>query len=198
MNCPTISLCPFKVGPTNIKDVLRCLIHTIVFQRVLSPVLPLDVEAGFLDVTYCKIADAAVDAQIEESIDKFCKSLKKKEPRRSLIVEFYPPRKKSPTNWFAKEDKVCWEYWMINLNVVFDGDDRSLACSAVSNQGTERLEKDLVERMKSIIKHTDAAIDNNHVPPLKDTPCFPFEVKFDSQSQSWPGSLMEWVKYGHS
>uniref|UniRef100_A0A7S1JF05 Autophagy-related protein 101 n=1 Tax=Eutreptiella gymnastica TaxID=73025 RepID=A0A7S1JF05_9EUGL len=199
MNCPSVSLDPLKVGEQHIKDVLRCLIHTILFQRVLGPAvptpMPLEVECDMLETTYCKLADLAVDSQVEECVDSFCRTLKRKDVRRSLIVAFYRTGKKASTGWFAKPDKVFWEYWMINLQVMHDADNREHPLAQV--QFKEDLKKDLVDRMKTIIKQTDAAIENNHVPPLKEGQCFPFEIQFDTQYQSWPSSLMEWVKYGN-
>eukprot|EP00667_Euglena_gracilis_P022206 EG_transcript_24618 len=188
MNCPTISLNPLKVAESQAKDVLRCLIHTIVFQRFLAPTTPQETECEVLDVTYCKVSDVTVESRIEDSLDKLWRGLRKKEPRHAVIVAFYTMGG-TPSTWFSKPEKAYWEYWMINLLVVPDSDASSV------RQFGEQLERDVVDRMKAIVKHTDAAIENNHVPPLKDA-APNFEITSDHHQQSWPSSLMEWVKSG--
>ncbi|XP_066359046.1 uncharacterized protein [Miscanthus floridulus] len=52
MNCETCQLKELELEPTEIKDVLRCILHTIFFHRTLSLVRPKDVDCDFLEITY--------------------------------------------------------------------------------------------------------------------------------------------------
>uniref|UniRef100_K3ZA16 Autophagy-related protein 101 n=1 Tax=Setaria italica TaxID=4555 RepID=K3ZA16_SETIT len=52
MNCETCQLKELELEQTEIRDVLRCILHTIFFHRTLSLVRPKDVDCKNLEITY--------------------------------------------------------------------------------------------------------------------------------------------------
>nr|ABA97969.1 Glycosyl hydrolase family 9 protein, expressed [Oryza sativa Japonica Group] len=55
MNCETCQLKELELEPREIKDVLRCILHTIFFHRTLSLVRPKDFDCDFFEITYVSI-----------------------------------------------------------------------------------------------------------------------------------------------
>ncbi|XP_065632079.1 uncharacterized protein LOC112033099 [Quercus suber] len=52
MNCEVCQLKDLEVEHFEIREVLRCILHTIVFHRALGLVRPKDVDLELFDVTY--------------------------------------------------------------------------------------------------------------------------------------------------
>uniref|UniRef100_A0A8R7TNK2 Autophagy-related protein 101 n=1 Tax=Triticum urartu TaxID=4572 RepID=A0A8R7TNK2_TRIUA len=57
MNCETCHLNELELEPLEIKDVLRCILHTIFFHRTLTLVRPKDVDCDLFEITYVSITE---------------------------------------------------------------------------------------------------------------------------------------------
>lgn len=134
-----------SLPPPQVPEVLRCLFHTILFNRALGPIKPEHVRATFLlpstslplhsllpspslqkeselfDVVYAKVPGDDINATFEAQIAKFNSSLVPLGPdlaRGQMVVSFYNKRKVKKLFGFASSsEKVYWEQWQIRLIV---------------------------------------------------------------------------------
>lgn len=60
MNCEVFSLSPLRCEPFQVKEVMRAVLHTILFSRTLGVVRPRDVDSELFDLTYAMCGDAGV------------------------------------------------------------------------------------------------------------------------------------------
>ncbi|XP_072958055.1 autophagy-related protein 101-like [Typha angustifolia] len=118
MSCELFELKELALVSLEIRDVLRCILHTILFHRALGLVRPKDVDCRRFDITYVQCGDAEVEKKIDEKIDQFISWVEKHPNRKSQVtLSFYEVRNKHPT-WFSnKTERLYWEQWHINLHI---------------------------------------------------------------------------------
>jgi autophagy-related protein 101 len=105
------------------KEVLRCLLHTILFNRALGPTEPREQDCELFDVTYVRCGDINVDKSVEVALSSFSDALstgaKPVGPdlaKGRLLLSFYEIKKKS--GWLGTtEEKVYWEQWIFPVLV---------------------------------------------------------------------------------
>jgi len=85
MNCETCQLKELVLEPTEIRDVLRCILHTIFFHRTLSLVRPKDVDCDFLEITYVQCGLPELEKEVDEKIDQFIAWVEKHPNRKSQV-----------------------------------------------------------------------------------------------------------------
>ncbi|KHG24008.1 hypothetical protein F383_06361 [Gossypium arboreum] len=118
MNCEVCQLKELEVEHFEIREVLRCILHTIVFHRALGLVRPKDVDLELFEITYVQCGDVELEKKIDEKIDHFISWVEKHPNKKSQIcLSFYEVKSKQPS-WFTnKTERLYWEQWYINLNV---------------------------------------------------------------------------------
>mmetsp|Transcript_19680 Transcript_19680/g.51037 ORF Transcript_19680/g.51037 Transcript_19680/m.51037 type:complete len:267 (+) Transcript_19680:105-905(+) len=117
-NCETFELPPVEVQSHQVREVLRCLLNTIIFGRALGYVRPKDVDSELLDTSYVAVSDPDVDALLEQRIGEFSSAVEKHPPSDMVQVRlsFYERRQRQA--WFAakfSDERRDWEQWCINL-----------------------------------------------------------------------------------
>jgi len=69
-NCEVVNLPALEVDHTHqVKDVLRCILHTVLFNRALGLVRPKEVDLELFNITYVQCVDRKVERTIEEKVD---------------------------------------------------------------------------------------------------------------------------------
>lgn len=197
MNCEVCPLKELEVEHYQIREVLRCILHTIVFHRALGLVRPKDVDLELFEITYVQCGDVELEKKIDEKIEHFMSWVEKHPNKKSQIcLSFYEVKSKQPS-WFTnKIERLYWEQWYINLNVtqhprVHSG--KSYHSKVVVDPGErdseERsmrrasLEASLREVMFQILKFVNEKKD--HVPPISEGVLyFPYEISIPSSSDS--------------
>ncbi|KAL5184600.1 Autophagy-related protein 101 [Glycine soja] len=118
MNCEVCQLKELELEHFEIREVLRCILHTIVFHRALGLVRPKDVDLELFDVTYVQCGEAELEKKIDEKIEQFVCWVEKHPNKKSQIcLSFYEVKNKQ-ASWFSnKIERLYWEQWYINLNV---------------------------------------------------------------------------------
>ncbi|XP_042962328.1 autophagy-related protein 101-like isoform X3 [Carya illinoinensis] len=160
MNCEVCQLKELEVEHFEIGEVLRCILHTIVFHRALGLVRPKDVDLELFEITY------------------ICLSF------------YEEKKNKQPSWFSNKIERIHWEQWYISLNVAQHTKAHSSkshhsklafdpAESAVEERSVRRaaLEASLREVMFQIIKFANEKKD--HVPPIPNREgivSFPYEI----------------------
>ncbi|XP_061363423.1 autophagy-related protein 101 isoform X2 [Gastrolobium bilobum] len=118
MNCEVCQLKELEVEHFEIREILRCILHTIVFHRALGLVRPKDVDLELFDVTYVQCGEVELEKKIDEKIEQFICWVEKHPNKKSQIcLSFYEVKNKQ-ASWFSnKIERLYWEQWYINLNV---------------------------------------------------------------------------------
>ncbi|EPB87121.1 hypothetical protein HMPREF1544_06047 [Mucor circinelloides 1006PhL] len=164
-----------------VKDVLRGLLHSIFFHRLLINVLPRELRV--LNTTVSITDSADVENLIEEKIAEFLHNSNSptQVKQGKVAVLFYEKRLKK--NWFQfskSEEFVCWEQWDITLNLIQppkSEQEKLKSMRSVENQFTQNLMKIL----KIVNDYKE------HIPSITTTEGnpFPYQIAIQSQSESW-------------
>ncbi|XP_022132990.1 autophagy-related protein 101 [Momordica charantia] len=199
MNCEVCQLKELEVEQFEIREVLRCILHTIVFHRALGLVRPKDIDLELFDITYVQCGDVELEKKIDEKIEQFIMWVEKHPNKKSQIcLSFYEVKNKQ-ASWFTnKTERLYWEQWYINLHVaqhsqahsgkthpqktVVDPGERALGERSIRRT---TLEASLREVLFQVIKFVNEKKD--HVPPIPSPECvvlFPYEITIPSSSDS--------------
>uniref|UniRef100_A0A5B7AUP5 Autophagy-related protein 101 n=1 Tax=Davidia involucrata TaxID=16924 RepID=A0A5B7AUP5_DAVIN len=201
MNCEACQLKELEVEHFEIREVLRCILHTILFHRALGLVRPKDIDLELFEITYVQCGDVELEKKIDEKIDQFIDKVEKHPNKKNQIcLSFYEVKNKQAT-WFTnKVERLHWEQWYINLNVAqhpkspktHSGKSHHSKVvvdpgeSASEERSVRRaaLEASLHEVLFQIIKFVNEKKD--HVPPVPNHEgvSFPFEITISSSSDS--------------
>ena len=82
MNCEVFSLSPLRCEPFQVKEVMRAVLHTILFSRTLGVVRPRDVDSELFDLTYATCGDPGVERTLEEKLDALVAWLQKQQQQQ--------------------------------------------------------------------------------------------------------------------
>eukprot|EP01119_Soliformovum_irregulare_P023141 TRINITY_DN8042_c0_g1_i1.p1 TRINITY_DN8042_c0_g1~~TRINITY_DN8042_c0_g1_i1.p1 ORF type:complete len:202 (-),score=31.15 TRINITY_DN8042_c0_g1_i1:38-643(-) len=196
MNVQQFSLDVLEVPEESVKDVVQCILHTILFLRAFGLVKAMEICIESLDFYYMCCDEPTIKAFVQEKANTFFDSWQRKrfDPlQRTIFLSFDEKRMKSQLFGFSQvEERVMWEQWWINLKIV----NRSLS----SPEGSKRLEEDLQKTVFNILQLANEY--KTHIPPLtnKDITPFPYNVTFPTadQSQGLLSTLGNMLKTGSS
>nr|XP_016490894.1 PREDICTED: autophagy-related protein 101-like isoform X1 [Nicotiana tabacum] len=202
MNCEIFQLKELDVNQFEIREVLRCIFHTIVFHRALGLVQPKEIDLELFDITYVQCGDVEVERKIDEKTTQFIDRVEKHPNRKHQIsLSFYEVKNKQAT-WFTnKVERHYWEHWYVNLSVAHHpkADSGKSHHPKVVNPGEsaseERnaqrsgLESSLREVLFQIIKFGN---EKDHIPsvPNIEGASFPFEITI-SRFCFWDGNAQK-------
>jgi hypothetical protein len=57
-----------SVEEHQVREVLKCVIHTIIFNRALGHVTPRDVDLQLINVSYVEVDDEHIERQVDKSL----------------------------------------------------------------------------------------------------------------------------------
>lgn len=57
-----------KVQEHQVREVLKCILHTIIFNRALGHVSPRDMDLQLVNVSYVEVDDESVDRQVNAGL----------------------------------------------------------------------------------------------------------------------------------
>jgi hypothetical protein len=184
MNVQQFSIKQLEVESKHLSDVLRCMLHTVLFNRAFGLVYPKEEIIDTLDFEYVRCDDVTVHQYVEEQIKTFRTTLAEREDRRAqLVLSFFETRSKKA--WFRKvEEKICFEQWVFFIILKEDS-------PVETPEAREKLENELRERIMYIIQTVNEK--QNHI-PLKFQPTdlipFPYEITIPSTSENWGVDMM--------
>jgi hypothetical protein len=151
MNCEQVDLEPIEVERFQVKEVLKALLHTIIFQRALGAQQMRDTDSDLFDLSYVRSDSRAIDAKVEEQTEAFGKALERDETMAAhqVCLSFFERRVRPSTfGLFRSEEKVVWERWHIPL-LVHARDD--LGGQAERAQRSLALEDTLRQRIECVL-----------------------------------------------
>jgi hypothetical protein len=204
-NCEVVSLPSLEVEHSHqVKDVLRCVLHTILFNRALGLVRPREVDLELFNITYVQCVDRGVERTVDERVQHVLHWMEK-HPGKSVQVSLKFFEKRYKQAWFSKqEERLYWEQWDVNISCKQSGSSmggragtrhRSNTTSVDTHDLQEHHEKQV--RLQSllrlvltqILKHVNDK--KEHIPPVvsSDTVTFPYEINI-SNPDTAPSSLV--------
>ncbi|RCI03851.1 hypothetical protein CU098_012347 [Rhizopus stolonifer] len=162
-----------------VKDVLRGLLHSIFFHRLLINVTPRELRV--LNTTVSITDNADVEKLIEEKTVEFLHNTSSPQ----LAVLFYEKRLKK--NWFQfskSEELVCWEQWNIVLNLV-----QSPATEQEKFRSNKSIESQFGQNLLKILEIVNEF--KEHIPSITTTEGnpFPYQIATQSQTESWSAMI---------
>ena len=144
-----------KLEMRQVKDTLRIIIHSILFQRELGVIVPRTVESEF-GIQYLTLNDAATDRTLEESIAAFENKIVDQNSA-TVVLSFYQCFKKKSFLVFQENAKHVWEEWKIPIRIQHCmGED--------SKKSDASLGKKIRKRLLAIIERICERKD--HLPPM--------------------------------
>ncbi|KAI9256625.1 hypothetical protein BDA99DRAFT_143454 [Phascolomyces articulosus] len=163
----------------HVKDVLRALLHSIFFHRLLVNVTPR--EFMVLDTTVSATDNRDVEHLIDERAAEFVQNICSSHVKQGKIaVLFYEQRDKKIWFQFSKaKELVCWERWAITMSLAQPTNEQE-------RQKMQRsLEKQLSQCLHDILRLAND--HKEHIPSIKtvDGNPFPYHIAILSQSESW-------------
>lgn len=154
MNCKEHHLPELELNSGLVREALAAILHTILFIRSPGPVKPLSVHCEGFNLTYTRIADDKatvgmntlqhdyLDKMIDESIDKFLRSLVQIGPELlsgCLTLNFFERRaQKQLFGLMTQQEKVIWEQWI--LHVVVNNTPKPLKNDSASIMERQRIQ----------------------------------------------------------
>ncbi|CAO3598053.1 unnamed protein product [Absidia cylindrospora] len=161
-----------------LKDVLRALLHSVFFHRLLVNVTPRELRV--LDTTVSITDSKEVETLIEEKANEFLQSIQNNARQGKIAVLFYEKRRKK--NWFQftkSEELVCWEQWALTIGLAYPE-------SELDRQRVRRAcERQLSQCLLAILKLAND--HKEHIPSITTTDGnpFPYQIAIPSKSESW-------------
>ncbi|KAI5120576.1 hypothetical protein M0805_002526 [Coniferiporia weirii] len=153
------------------KDVLKAVLHSILFHRLFGTIKPQTLEV--LDVTMPGVKDGPTERLIEEKVDAFWKGVESGANKRGQITVIFAEKRPKKT-WFSMgEEEVPWEKWVINAEVrqpKTDGDRQKFNTTLSTTLSTTLL---------TILTHTSSERGRAVVPPITNSAGispFPFRI----------------------
>lgn len=191
-NCEVFSLPVVEAELHQVREVCRCVLHTIIFNRALGHVRPQDVDSELFDVTYVKCGDPDVDSLLESKISEFVAFIEKQKAQdiAQLRLSFYEKRRRQAGGWFIlqQDERLYWEQWCVNLCVVqpdpFTQDHTSLAYTDAAAVRQARLQSAVEGLVATVVRHVNDK--RHHIPPVvsSSTVTFPFDISLHGGPRS--------------
>ncbi|KAK9451707.1 autophagy-related protein [Limtongia smithiae] len=187
-----------------IRDVLKAVIHTILFHRLFNLVRPVSPPQEVLDVTFPSVQDSALDALIAEKLSRLTALLDATAAQFSIpapsfaslglgshtnvkhaqiVVSFY--EKVTRKAWFSKsEEEICWEKWTINVSCITECDDVERA----------RLTRAAEKQLQTILLQVIEFVNDNkgHIPAIRtaeENP-FPYQITLPPETEESWGTVL--------
>jgi len=201
MNCEVVSLPSLDVEhPHQVQDVLRCVLHTVLFNRALGLVRPREVDLELFNITYVQCVDRNVERVIDEKVNNVLHWMERNPGRSAQVsLKFFEKRYKQA--WFSKqEERLYWEQWNINVTCRQLGAagglrQRSKTTSIDTHDLQEHHERQtrLQSLLRAVLTQILDHVNNKkeHIPPVvsSDAVTFPYEINVSNPDNA-PSSLV--------
>ncbi|XP_058735849.1 autophagy-related protein 101-like [Vicia villosa] len=203
MNCEVFQLNELEVEQFEIHEVLRCILHTIMFYRAYGPVRPKDGDMELCDITYVQCGEDEVEKKIEEKIEQFLDWFVKHPIKKSQICLSFYEEKNKKGYWFSnKIERLYFEHWYINLNIAPNSEVDRIREEGELEAIYARREALEVSIRNVLVQIMDFVGKGDHVPPIpnfEDVISFPYEITIPSSSDSAFGMdiIKRMIQTGH-
>ncbi|KAH9973376.1 hypothetical protein BGW80DRAFT_1310471 [Lactifluus volemus] len=159
----------------NTCEILRALLHAILFHRLFGTIKPQSFEV--LDVTMPGVADPTMERLVDEKVDIFWKGLENVALKRGQISVTFS-KKDQRKAWLGittYEEEVAWEQWIINAEI------RQPKSDSERQQFKQNLAATLSKSLRTMLSHTSSEQGRGAVPPITNSEVSPFPLKISVQ-----------------
>jgi autophagy-related protein 101 len=180
-----------------LKDVMKAILHTILFHRTLSSIKPGSGTIGPLDLDFCKVDDLSIDSNIDTQVNEIIQvvdGVQTGKPPQSLIhvvVVFYDKRRGNSPGWFPSKliEEGSWEEWVITISITRAATEKEQIQSKLQLQ--KNLESLLVQ-----ISH-EAGTKREHIPAIVDADPFPYQIShtLPQQGSNWSKAISNIIPF---
>lgn len=197
MNCEVFQLKELVVEHFQIREVLRCILHTIMFHRALGLVRPRDVDLELFEVTYVQCGDVELERKIEEKIDQFVAWVEKHPDKKGQVFLSFFETKNKQSSWFSsKVERSYWEQWCISLKIFppkpsqKSHHSRGLTVDSAEIMMEDKIKRDaaLETSLREVLFQIWEMVNEkkDHIPPVLNSHIvsFPYEIRIPSPSDS--------------
>ncbi|KAF7314961.1 hypothetical protein MIND_00010200 [Mycena indigotica] len=142
------------------QDVLRAILHAILFHRLFGLVKPQIFD--ILEVTMPGVKDKEIEALVEKKVDAFTRAIGSGTNKRGQIT-LTLSEKKQKKGWFQVYDvfeEVPWETWIVNAEIRHPKSDRE------REQLKETLSATLTKAVHTMMVHASSEEARDIVPPI--------------------------------
>ncbi|KAI0066729.1 DUF1649-domain-containing protein [Artomyces pyxidatus] len=154
----------------NTKEVLRAILHAILFHRLYGTIKPQTFEV--LDVTMPGVSDPGIERLVEEKVEAFWKGMENGANKRGQItVTLSGKHQKKSWIGITYEEEVPWEQWIVNAEIRQPKSDQE---RQVFNQN---LAATLTKSLRTMLTHTSSEQGRASVPPITNPDVSPFPLK---------------------
>lgn len=186
-NLEVIELPPIEIEPYQVTEVLRCLFHTILFNRALGSVVARDVDAELFDITWPHCGDPAAERRLETKIGEVKAFVERNQDRKAVVRLSFFERRAQSGSWFLPEQRLTWEQWVLTLVPIPSPPELGHAVGPLAE--ATALQADVARaRRRALLQSTlEGALQNivtavnekrEHIPPVVSGAAltFPFDV----------------------
>ncbi|KAK5578808.1 hypothetical protein RB653_008481 [Dictyostelium firmibasis] len=168
MNSKQYVLKEINLQYAQLKEVVQCILHSILFQRSLGTVRPKDTTLDCVDFSYVKSDDPSSSKIVEDKSEELLSSIVKKKGKTQISISFYEKRTKT-TIFSNNNNNVCWEQWIISFELVPNSDQKSLISQ-------------LTDTINKIIENVN--MDKSIPPITSSNESFPFSIQVNGSDNT--------------
>lgn len=98
-----------------VQDVLRCVLHTVLFNRALGLVRPREVDLDLFNISYVQCVDRGLERVVDEKVGAVLHWMERHPGKPAQVsLKFFEKRYKQA--WFSKqEERLYWEEWNVTV-----------------------------------------------------------------------------------
>ncbi|KAI9762340.1 MAG: ER membrane protein DP1/Yop1 [Chaenotheca gracillima] len=171
--------------PSNVKDTVKAILHTIFFHRFFPSVRPKT--RDLLELTLPFIDDLELETLIDQRTIQLIRQIdttasnnlhSNSSGRGQIAVQFFEKRRRKA--WFSKaEEEVCWEQWTLDVTLATPRTDSERA--KVRRAMEMMLHKTAVKIVHIVNKEKD------HIPPIttSESNPFPYQIIINPREEGW-------------
>ncbi|KAI0370122.1 DUF1649-domain-containing protein [Pilatotrama ljubarskyi] len=111
---PTITI-DLVLDRLQTKEVLRAVLHSILFHRLFGTVKPRTFEV--LDVTMPGVDDEEIMHLVEDKVDAFWRGIEGDSNKRGQIMVTFSEKRPRKSWFLIGEEEIPWEQWIINAEI---------------------------------------------------------------------------------
>ncbi|KAI0034424.1 autophagy-related protein [Vararia minispora EC-137] len=166
MNTITIDI---VLDRLNTREVLRALLHSILFHRLFGTIKPQTFE--ILDVTMPGVSDPEMERLVEDKVAAFWKAMENGANKRGSITVTLSGKQQRKT-WigYTYEEEVPWEQWVINVEI------RQPKTEPERSKFNQNLAATLTKSLTTMLTHTASEKGRAAVPPITNQDVSPFPL----------------------
>lgn len=164
-----------------LQDALRCVIHTILYNRITCTVEPQSIDSTFERISYLSIGDPALSTHVDHLIQTVVQTVSHNfngnpasPPSTSYCIIGFFQRKVDRTWLGEREQRAYWERWVLPIVI----SRRDLIHPTINDADTDIGQSTLLTALHAILQ--TVLNKRDHLPPLESTtsgisPPYPFD-----------------------